>query len=785
MQAGPGAKRSARVRLVALLIAVVNIFGGLLASVLSLRHDADDARQARVLLAQVDAAATDLAHHGSDCAVMAALGCGRPETQVSAALNGLVERVAARLPPGGTEQELRRAIGEANPGPDGVTAGRWLERVRRATAQASRVQAVSARRTSTLADVETGLLMIISLAVALTLFRRFEATRRQGELRAAAERARSEARFRGLVTHASDLILVCDQDGAVQYHSPSVAVLATAAEGPLSLPDLILPEDLPGFTEALAGALGHGVTQLRHTARWRRRDGGVAWIEAVVTDLRHEPEIRGLVVNGHDVTDARELEEQLRKQAFTDPLTGLANRALFADRVEQALVRDGDRVTLLYLDLDRFKAVNDTLGHGAGDDVLVRVADTLRAVLRPADTAARLGGDEFAVLLAPEPDGTEGTGPGPVADRILEALGAGRVRASIGIVRAGDDGAGNDLAGNDLAGPEDLMRRADLAMYVAKGDGGHRWVRFEADLHAARLERTALGLDLVGAAERGELRALYQPTVDIGSGRLLGVEALVRWVHPVKGLLSPVLFIPIAEENGAIVEVGRWILRTACAEVRGWQQRNPRHGASLRLSVNLSTRQLLDPNLVAEVRDILAETAFPPTLLTLEVTETQLVEDRAGAISVLDDLRDLGCAVAIDDFGTGYSSLSYLEQLPIDTLKIDRSFVQRLSTSDEARVLVQSIVSMARGLGMSLIAEGVEEASQAAELTRLGCMVGQGFLWARPLPPGEVEAMLRGGGYLAATVEDRAAGEAPAAAQHGAGVPTPRSPRPTGRTAAR
>ena len=454
----------------------------------------------------------------------------------------------------------------------------------------------------------------------------------------------------------------------------------------------------------------------------------------------------------HDtVATLRHREIELHHQAFHDPLTGLANRALFADRIGHALAssRRPTPLILLLADLDDFKAVNDTLGHPAGDALLIGVAERLRSVVRPEDTVARLGGDEFAVLL----EDTDGlTGARRVAERIAEALEQpfdfGGVRmvigASIGIAAAGS------VTNDDTSVGDTLLLEADIAMYAAKAVGKGRYAVYAADLAAANIGRLQLKGDLREALARDELSLMYQPIVEVATGALMGVEALLRWTHPVQGSISPAEFIPLAESSGAILPIGRWVLREACAQAASWQLLRPAGIAPLELAVNVSGRQLTDRQLLPTVQAALAESGLAPHQLTLELTESVLFAEEEDVMAALVALRALGVRLAIDDFGTGHSSLSRLSQYPIDTLKVDRSFINALTPNTPVPdVLVTAILALGGGLGMQVVAEGVETEEQLAALRALGCPQAQGFLFARPGEPDIIGELIREGIALA------------------------------------
>jgi diguanylate cyclase (GGDEF)-like protein/PAS domain S-box-containing protein len=434
------------------------------------------------------------------------------------------------------------------------------------------------------------------------------------------------------------------------------------------------------------------------------------------------------LVIANDVTERLRAEQKLWHAAFYDALTGLPNRALFMERLGQAQARargrSGGAFAVLFLDLDRFKLVNDSMGHRAGDHLLVAIARRLERIRRAGDTVARLGGDEFAVLVEGVADAISA---GRVADRVHRELaqpfeiGGQEVftSASIGI----------SLGGVADHRPEDLLRDADTAMYRAKAKGIANHAVFDITMHDHAVASLQLENDLRRAVERGELRVRYQPIVALQSARIVGFEALVRWQHRQRGLVPPQEFIPVAEETGVIGVVGRWVLLEACRQMRTLQQVRPR-GPGLSLAVNVSGRQILQPDLVEQVGDALQHTGLDPRLLRLELTESALVQNESAAARCLNRLRQLGLKLAIDDFGTGYSSLSYLHRMPIDLLKIDASFVQTMATDEKNRRIVETILSLGRNLGVDVIAEGVETAQQAQVLTGLGCNYVQGHLFS-------------------------------------------------------
>jgi len=438
--------------------------------------------------------------------------------------------------------------------------------------------------------------------------------------------------------------------------------------------------------------------------------------------------------------DNARLYEEIRHQAFHDGLTGLANRALFGDRVEHALARSartGSLIAVLFVDLDDFKTVNDRFGHQAGDQLLRAVAERLGAIVRPGDTAARLGGDEFAVLLEDVQGQDEAR---LVAQRLIEAIRSPTRLGDVDALVGASIGIALSTAGGERA--PDLLRNADFAMYRAKGAGKGRYEVFEASMRAGIAERAELEQIIHGAVDRNELRVAYQPIVELATGRIVGAEALVRW-HPAgRPMLMPADFITLAEENGQIVAIGRWVIEEACRLGRRWQDQldDPSFG----MSVNLSARQFQHPDLVRDVKAALAATGLAPGSLTLEITESVLMQHTTSTIDTLGELRAHGVRLAIDDFGTGYSSLSYLDRFSVDMLKIDRTFVDGFGADREGPVLVRAIIELGQALGLEIVAEGIEREDQLGPLRALGCRFGQGYLFARPMDPEALSALLDG-----------------------------------------
>ncbi len=464
------------------------------------------------------------------------------------------------------------------------------------------------------------------------------------------------------------------------------------------------------------------------------KDGTLFWNELYIAPVLNEAgHIANFIGVQKDITERKILEEQLAHQAFHDPLTDLPNRSLFLDRLSHALKRSkrrGDKVAVLFMDLDNFKVTNDSLGHEVGDDLLIEVAGRLSGCLRPTDTAARLGGDEFVILLEDIEDTNEAN---RVAKRIAETLRLPLyieghellVTTSIGIAFGGSD---ENLPGS-------LLRNADLAMYRAKEAGKNSQAMFESGMNVRALERLQLEEDLRRALEREEFRVYYQPEVSLEDGRIMGFEALVRWEHPERGLVSPQEFIPVAEETGLIVPLGQWVLEEACRQAREWQERYTGFAdPSPAISVNLSARQFKQPGLADSIAEVLRKNGLEPRCLILEITESMMVTDVDSAIITLRELRELGVKIAIDDFGTGYSSLAYLKRFPVDYLKIDRSFVDGLGRDPTDKGLVSAAITLAHYLGLEAVAEGVETAEQLEHLRELGCKLAQGYYFWKPSP---------------------------------------------------
>jgi diguanylate cyclase (GGDEF)-like protein/PAS domain S-box-containing protein len=548
-----------------------------------------------------------------------------------------------------------------------------------------------------------------------------------------------EARFRALVQNSSDAILLVDQAALVTYQSPSAErVLGYPSDALLGtgLEDLSDPQDLLRLQSQLTEVLARPGLSRRVELRLRRRDGDLVDVEAVLNNLQDDPSVGATLVTIRDISERKRFELTLTHQAFHDELTGLANRALFTDRVAHALRRrgrDGLAMAVLLLDLDDFKTINDSLGHAAGDALLRAVSERLEGLLRPGDTTARLGGDEFAMLLADLPAEEAAV---VAVERILATLAQPMVidgrevfaHASIGVA----------YAGAETEDPEELVRNADAAMYVVKTDGKGRYAIFEPHMHAAAVHRLDLRAGLQRALDNDEFVLHYQPIVAMETGRLVGLEALVRWEHPQRGLMAPDSFIPLAEETGLVVPLGLWVLEDACRQMAEWSVLHPQ----VTVSVNVSQRQLRRPDFERDVDRVLRQSGVEPGRVNLEITESAVMTDVESTIQRLQGLKSLGVRIAVDDFGTGYSSFSWLRQLPVDVLKIDKEFVGELGHREQSGFLVATIIDLAHNLGLRTVAEGIERTAQLDRLRDLHCDLGQGFHLGRPMTAGAVVDLL-------------------------------------------
>ncbi|HET8655643.1 MAG TPA: EAL domain-containing protein [Longimicrobiaceae bacterium] len=544
------------------------------------------------------------------------------------------------------------------------------------------------------------------------------------------ERKRAEEenlRLAALSRENPNPVLECDADGRPVHVNP--AAESISRELGMSSVRGILPED---HAQRVHAALQTGQ--------------GFQHVEVSVSDRvfswTYRPHLPARVVHlfAVDITSRRVMEEQLRHDALHDALTGLPNRLLFMERLTHVVARarrhDHYVFGVLFLDLDRFKVINDSLGHHVGDELLVVISQRLKDCLRTEDTVARLGGDEFAILLEDIGGMDDAT---RVAERIQAELSAPVNLSGFEVFTSASIGIALSTSATDR--PEHLLRNADMAMYRAKSSGQARYEVFDREMHASALVRLQMETDLRRALDRGEFRLHYQPIVDLASGRLCAVEALLRWMHPDRGWTEPKDFVPVAEETGMILPIGQWVLREACERVRDWQRRFGAR-APESVAVNLSAKQFSQADLVEQIEQVLARSELPASALRLEITESAVVDNADAAVVLLERLKRVGADLSLDDFGTGYSSLSYLHRFPLDALKIDRSFIGRMHEDERSAHLVQTVLALARSLGVSAVAEGVEIPEQLALLRALGCRYGQGYLFAEPLDPVEMEARM-------------------------------------------
>ncbi len=561
----------------------------------------------------------------------------------------------------------------------------------------------------------------------------------------AAEALKDERNFvTAILDTAGALVAVLDPEGRIvrvnRAFERTTRYAPEEIQGRAFWEIFMIPEEVESgrlnFLKLRPGQFPH-----QHESQWVTKDGRrlrIAWSNAALQDSAGA--VSHVICTGIDVTESKRLQEQLLHDAFHDSLTGLANRTLFIDRLAQCIRhtrrRKDRKFGVLFLDLDRFKLVNDSLGHGVGDQLLVETARRLEGCVRPSDTVARLGGDEFVLLLEDIKEAADAT---VVARRIQRALKTpfrleGQeifTTASMGIA----------LSQNGYGQPEEILRDADTAMYRAKSLGRNRHEVFDSAMHARAVALLQIESDLQRALERGELAVFYQPIVALDSGRITGFEALVRWNHPYRGIVSPVEFIRVAEEAGLIIPIDRWVLREASGQIKQWQAKFPRV-AGLSVSVNLSGKQFAQADIVQEIERVLKETGLGPDSLNLEITESVFMETSESATEMLWNLRLMGTRLYLDDFGTGYSSLNYLHRFPINALKIDRSFVMGMRPTGEGQEIVRAIVTLAHNLDMNVMAEGVETADQLARLRTLRCGYAQGYHFSRPVCAADAEALL-------------------------------------------
>ena len=593
-----------------------------------------------------------------------------------------------------------------------------------------------------------------------------ERVRAKAARREDAERLRqSEEKLRMIVENSSNLFYTHTADHVLTYASPQTRQFLDCEPEDALIRWTEFATDHPmnrKGMEICQRAIDTGERQPSYELELRGMKGRVVRVEVNEAPIVRDGKTVAIVGALVDVTKRRLAEQRLQHQAFHDALTGLPNRALFMEQLQSALnaLEEDKALAVLFLDLDRFKIINDSLGHEIGDQLLRAVAGRLRGCLRPGDIVARLGGDEFTVLM-PTIDTVEdaihvatrienelarsfalGTAPTETTEETTENRRAGKAHSTfvttaigIAIARRSEGKIANGT-------PDDILRDADVAMYRAKRKGRGAYEVFDPQMNERAIERLALETDLWQAAARDELRVFYQPKIALRNGKLCGFEALVRWQHPQHGLLAPDSFIALAEETGIILKIGQWVLARSCAQMRLWHEK---YGGNWEISVNLSSRQLTQPTLVSEVAQTLRDSGLRVGSLKLEITESAVMEDAETSIRTLRELQNLGVAIAIDDFGTGYSSLSYLRRFPVTNLKVDRSFVQKLGIDHEDTEIVRAIVTLAQTLGLSVTAEGVETESQLQQLRALGCDEAQGYLFSKPLPEDAVAPLLECG----------------------------------------
>jgi diguanylate cyclase (GGDEF)-like protein/PAS domain S-box-containing protein len=762
---GEASAQKGSLRILPLLACAVAVIAGMLVMADRARQQADRARQAQVLMERV--------HNGTERVdvvtwrSLATTSAASPAT-LAAGLQAYKQVVSSvrelhRLGvPRRNVQEVEGAVGTAY----GIgintlaisrrdpRAGRRMaltifspamRRLEVATNRAAHRQderAQAALLRARIGGVASLVLGVLLLALLGWRLHRIQGGSALAEQARAVER-RGEERLHALVRHSSDVVAVIDPSSRVLWLAESVrGMLGYEPEALVGrrLAELVHPDDAQSLSPFLQDAIEQEGDATMLGVRLRGADGAYRHLELVADNRLSDPLIDGILLNMRDVSERLALLEQLRYQAFHDSLTGLPNRALFEDRLRRALVRlrrSGGFAAVMFVDLDDFKTVNDGLGHAAGDELLRAIARRLEGALRAQDTAARLGGDEFAVLLEDLVDESEAL---EIAERVRCAL-------EPPLTVAGHQVAPSASIGVACPGPQDsaeeLLRNADVAMYAAKERGKAQVARFQDAMRLQAIERLELTVELGAAMERDELELDYQPLVELRSGSIAGFEALIRWRHPTRGLLAPDRFIGLAESTGLIVGIGAWVIHTACAQLRRWQDEHP-SAEALEVSVNISSRQLTDGELPGVVRAALADAGIAPHQLTLEITEGLLVEDGDRIQLQLRELKEIGVRLAVDDFGTGYSALSYLRSFPLDVLKIDRSFVSGIDHDPDRARLVRDIVEMAHNLGLTVVTEGIEEPGEAALVRDLQSDYGQGYWFSRPVDPATIDELLSG-----------------------------------------
>ena len=779
VRARPGRRVAGAIGLVLPIVVVLAAGFGIIA----IRQRADERREAQVMLSRIAASSNRQRVLEANALELGLVADGRPNVTLERELSGLPAEISrlelevsealttlrAAGPSPAELDELTLAVNRYQAVLDAETtllaSGRFGEsfgyqrsRVDHAYGELTRALTGQEGRFDALTEdaariADFGTLGILGFVLVVLAFLQFERARRAAVLVETQRKVleESEARFRSLVQNSEDVICIIDERGRALYSSPAVAeVYGVTAEDVRGddLIEMVHRDERKAVRSVLANLAAEprgAVAKLE--CRVRHRSGALKDLEVTATNLLDDPTIGGIVLNARDISqrkvaerDNEALQEQLAHQAFHDPLTGLANRALLRERLQHALARvarSREPLAVMFIDLDEFKSVNDSLGHDVGDELLQAVAVRLRESGRPADTIARRGGDEFAVLL----EGMFNAAEAPrVAERIIRMFTAPfeldghpvSIGASIGLALK-----------EWKEGTEELLGNADVAMYAAKARGRGCYEVYRPELRLARTERVRRESDLQAALARNEFVVEYQPIVDMVTGGMAGAEALLRWSHPTRGVLPPSEFVELAEETGLIVPLGRWVLREACRQAVAWK--SAAGAAPLKLSVNLSVRQFQEADLVQQVADTLQVTGFDPSDLILEITESVFLNDSPSTLATIQGLKDLGIEIAIDDFGTGYSSLSYLRTFPIDILKIDRSFIDGIDRGVEDAALARAIVQIGENLNLRIVAEGIETPRQLVEVRRLGCHEGQGFFLGMPLDAPALQELVANG----------------------------------------
>ena len=560
---------------------------------------------------------------------------------------------------------------------------------------------------------------------------------------------KSEAKFLSLIQNSSDIIGILESDGTILYESPSIeGILGYKPEELIGKNafEFIHPEDISKSFNSLKYLIENFGAIVRVESRFRHKDGSWCFLESTGSNLLAEPSVKGIVLNSRDITDRKIFEERLVYDALHDVLTGLPNRAFFMNRLRHAVEyskrHSNHQFAVLFLDVDRFKLINDSLGHMFGDQLLIVIAQRLTECLRPTDIAARFGGDEFIILLENIQDISD---PVRIADRVQEKIILPITLNDQEIFITVSIGISLNTTGYEQA--EDLLRNADIAMYRAKARGKACYQIFNTEMYLQIVERLQLENDLRRAIERQQLRVYYQPIVSLKTGRITGFEALIRWLHPELGILLPEEFIPTAQENGLIVPIDEWVLREACHQTQQWQEQFKSNSANLSeqpltISVNLCSSRFSQSKLLAHINQVLQSTGLDAQSLKLEITESVIMEKGENATIMLEKLRNLGIKLAIDDFGTGYSSLGRLHNLPITELKIDQSFVSGSAVEEGNLDIVETIVTLAKKLSVDVTAEGVETLEQFQKLKELKCEYGQGYFFSKPLESKAAKALI-------------------------------------------